>query len=91
VPLAVTAHHHVPAVARHGPTTELLAPATCSFPQAWLLVAVGHDGTTVRLVPAADGPGQAAAYRHATTGKALGRGIARMAADRLERLPLAER
>ncbi|WP_276261467.1 metallophosphoesterase family protein [Haloglomus litoreum] len=90
VPLAVTGHHHVPAVARHGPTTELLAPATCSFPQAWLLLTVGPEGTTVRLVPAADGPGQAEAYRHAVTGKPLGRGIARMAAARLGRFPLLD-
>jgi predicted phosphodiesterase len=90
VPLAVTGHHHVPAVARHGPTRELLAPATCSFPQSWLLLTVGPAGTTVRLVPATDGPGQAAAYRHATTGKPLGRGVAGLAADRLTRLPLRE-
>jgi Icc protein len=90
VPLAITAHHHVAATAQHGPTRELLAPATCSFPQSWLLLAVGSEGTTVRLVPAADGPGQEEAYRYATTGKALGRGIAGLAADRLSRLPLDE-
>lgn len=90
VSLAVTAHHHVPAVARHGPTRELLAPATCSFPQSWLLLTVSPSGTTVRLVPAAAGPGQAVAYSQAMAGKPLGRGIAEMAADRVARLPLRE-
>jgi Icc protein len=90
VPLAITGHHHVPAVAGHGPTTELLTPATCSFPQAWLLVTVDSGGTTVRFVPAADGAGQAEAYRHAVTGKPLGQGIASLAADRLARLPLGD-
>jgi hypothetical protein len=90
VPLAVSAHHHVPAVATHGPTAELLAPATCSFPQAWLLLAVGPGGTTVRLVPATDRGGQAEAHRHAREGKPLGQGIARLAGERLSRLPLRD-
>jgi len=47
VPLALTAHHHVPAFVAHGPTAELLAPAVCSYPQAMLLVDIGPEGTEV--------------------------------------------
>jgi 3',5'-cyclic AMP phosphodiesterase CpdA len=91
VPLVVTGHHHVPAVQRHGETTELLAPATCSYPQASLLLDVGPEGTTVRLVPLADSEGLREARRHARTGKALGQGVLEMAERRLARLPLTER
>ncbi|MFB6297677.1 MAG: metallophosphoesterase [Salinirussus sp.] len=91
VRLAVTAHHHVPAVAEHGPTTELLAPATCSYPQAWLLLEVGPDGTTARLVPLAGPEGIREASRAARTGKPLGVGIAEMVDRRLDGLPLVDR
>lgn len=83
VPLAVTAHHHVPAARRHGPTAEVLAPAVCSFPQASLVLEVGPGGTTVRLVPLADESGVREARRHALCGKPLGRGILTLVESRL--------
>lgn len=83
VPLAVTGHQHVPAVQHHGTVTELMAPATCSFPQAMLRLRVGPDGTCVRFVPLAGPSGIREAYWHAVTGTALGRGILDMALDRV--------
>lgn len=85
VPLAVTGHHHVPAVRRHGPVTELMAPAVCSFPQAMLRLHVGPDGTTVRAVPLADSDGVREAYWYAATGEPLGRGVLELATDRVRR------
>ncbi len=90
VPLTLTAHHHVPAVAAHGPTTEVLAPAVCSYPQAMLLVDVGPEGTEVWLVPLADATEVREARRLATTGKPLGAGIARLVDRRLGAFPLAK-
>lgn len=51
VPLVVTGHLHVPGVANNAPVWEVTAPGTGSFPQAYLLLEIGPDGTTVRYVP----------------------------------------
>lgn len=75
VPLAITGHQHVPAIEQRGGLTELLAPATCSFPQAMVWLRVASDGTTARLVPLADREATAEAYWHAKTGKPLAQGI----------------
>jgi len=83
VPLVVSAHHHVPAVANHGDTTEVLAPATCSFPQASLHVEIDPRGTTLRLVPLADRAGLAEAHGLARNGKPLGRVVLGMTERRL--------
>lgn len=91
VPLALTAHHHVPAVADHGPTAEVLAPAVCSYPQAMLLVDIGPDGTEVWLVPLADAAEVREARRLATTGKPLAAGVLESVERRLGAFPLADR
>ncbi|WP_075937361.1 metallophosphoesterase family protein [Halosegnis longus] len=75
VPLALTGHQHVPAVEDRDGVTELLAPATCSFPQGMVWLRVAADGTTVRFVPLADRAGTAEAYWYARTGKPLAQGI----------------
>jgi len=83
VPLALSAHHHVPAVVSHGDTVEALAPAVCSFPQASLHVEIGPEGTTLRLVPLADADGVAEAHGLARDGKPLGRTVCDLAERRL--------
>lgn len=79
--LVVSGHIHWPAVGRRDGVTELVAPAVCSFPQAYLLVEVGPEGTTVRLVPLADRAGVEEAYDHARDGNDHGRGVAAWADD----------
>ncbi|MFB6195219.1 MAG: metallophosphoesterase [Haloplanus sp.] len=86
VPLAVTGHHHVPAVRDHGTLTELMAPAVCSYPQAMLSLRVGPGGTTVRFVPLAGPAGIREAYWCATRGDEIGRGVLDMTTERLDRL-----
>lgn len=76
VPLVLSGHLHWPAAAERDGVREVLAPATCSFPQAVLLFDVTPTGTTVRLVPIADRQGVAEAYTYARTGSAHGQGIA---------------
>ncbi|QLH76120.1 metallophosphoesterase [Halosimplex rubrum] len=82
-PLALSGHQHVPAVVSHGGPAELLAPATCSFPQTSVHLEVGPEGTTVRLVPLADPDGVAEAHGLARDGKPLGRVVCELAERRL--------
>jgi 3',5'-cyclic AMP phosphodiesterase CpdA len=91
VPLVLSGHVHWPATACPDGVRELVAPATCSFPQAACCLDVGPTGTSVHLLPLADGVGMAEAYVRATAGNAHGRGIAGYA-DRglLAELPLVE-
>jgi hypothetical protein len=64
-------------------TVEVLAPATCSFPQASLHVEVDPHGTTLRLVPLADRAGVAEAHGLARDGKPLGRTVLELVERRL--------
>ncbi|WP_435332935.1 metallophosphoesterase family protein [Haloarchaeobius sp. TZWWS8] len=52
-PLYLSGHLHVPAVAETAGVRELVAPALCSFPQAYLVLDVGPAGTSVWHVPVA--------------------------------------
>lgn len=54
VPLCLTGHIHWPSVAPFASGYEVIAPATCSFPQAYLLVHVEPRGTTIEIVPLAE-------------------------------------
>ena len=91
VPLTLSGHLHWPGVAPLGGGYELVAPAVCSFPQAYVHLHVGPDGTTAELVPLADRAGLEEAYVHAREGAAHGRGVAARADSRLlDELLLAE-
>ncbi|MFC6826061.1 metallophosphoesterase family protein [Halopelagius fulvigenes] len=81
VPLVLSGHIHWPATARKRGVRELIAPATCSYPQAMLLVDVGPSGTDVRMVPLSGANGRAEAYELVRDGNAHGRSIAAHAAD----------
>lgn len=88
VPLAISGHHHLPSTSLSRGVREVVTPATCSFPQAYLLVDVDADGTTVWLVPLADHDGIREAYMYARKGGATDQGILAMALTRLGRFPL---
>jgi len=89
-PLLLTGHLHMPSAAKVGPTREIMAPTTCSFPQAYLLVDVGPEGTEIRLVPVADHDGLVKGYRERSTDSVTARGLTAMAATRLASFPLVE-
>ncbi|WP_142856268.1 metallophosphoesterase family protein [Salinigranum halophilum] len=81
--LTLAGHVHLPSTAARDGVRELAAPSTCSFPPAGLLFEAGPAGTTVRLVPLAEGAGMAEAYVRAAAGNAHGQGIAAHADDGL--------
>jgi len=89
-PLYLSAHLHVPTVARAGAVRELVVPPLCSFPQGYVLLRVGPAGTTVRYVPVADGAAACEAYLAAIDDKPKSEAVVRLAADRFESLPLAD-
>ncbi|ODR79724.1 metallophosphoesterase [Haladaptatus sp. W1] len=90
VPLHVSGHLHVPAIAETRGVRELVAPSLCSFPQAYLLFEIGPLGTAVRFVPTADPAGTREAYMHAKKDSARSDALAEMTLDRLASLPLED-
>jgi 3',5'-cyclic AMP phosphodiesterase CpdA len=89
-PLLFSAHHHVPAATTVDGIREVVAPAVCSFPNAYLLVEVDRTGTTVYMVPLATREELATSYVSGRDGTYHGQGITRLVADRLRSLPLAD-
>lgn len=89
-PLVLTGHLHMPATAEMNGVREIMAPTTCSFPQAYLLVDVGPEGTTVRMVPIADHEGLMLGHRERHADSPTARGLTNMAAIRLAQFPLVD-
>jgi len=90
VPLMFTGHLHLPSVAREGDTWEVMSPTTCSFPQAYLLVEIGPEGTTVEMVPVVDVEGMTRGYSERLTDSVTARGLTGIAATRLALFPLVD-
>jgi Icc protein len=76
VELYLSGHIHLPATATVAGVQEVIAPATCSVPQAFLHLDIDSTGTTVDLVPLADRAGFEEAYTYAQDGTAHGTGVA---------------
>lgn len=53
VSLALSGHKHIPGVARTGNTWEVMAPSTCTYPQGYIRLEVGPQGTDAYFVPVA--------------------------------------
>lgn len=77
VPLVFSGHLHWPIADRFEDVVQVVAPATCSFPQAYLLVHVEPRGTTISMPPLAGRAGIEEAYRYASRGGRRGRGLLR--------------
>ncbi|WP_251344120.1 metallophosphoesterase family protein [Haloplanus halophilus] len=90
VPLALTAHHHVPAATTRTGVREVVAPPACSVPHAVTTVAIGPRGTWIRTHPLATGAEVAESYRTAMIDGGLGARIVRLATDAVRRFPLVE-
>ncbi|MFW5900183.1 MAG: metallophosphoesterase family protein [Halodesulfurarchaeum sp.] len=89
-PLVLTGHLHNIGVARTGPTWEVTAPATGSFPQGYLLVDIGPNGTQINYVPVADVKGMTEAHHARWADGPTSDGYASFAAVRLASLPLVD-
>lgn len=75
VPLVLSGHIHWPFVWERTGVHQVVAPAASSYPQAYLLVEITPEGTTIRMRPLADRDGLREAYDHAREGCARGRAI----------------
>lgn len=90
VPLMLTGHLHMPSTAHQNGVREVMAPTTCSFPQAYLLVEVGPDGTTIRQVPCTDQEGLRYGFSERSGDSVTSRGLTAMAAVRCADFPLVD-
>jgi 3',5'-cyclic AMP phosphodiesterase CpdA len=91
VALSLSGHVHWPTVAPlPGGGHEVVAPALCSYPAAYLLVHVAPDGTTVELAPAATPSGVAEAYDAAREHDRGARLVDAADAGYFERFPLVD-
>lgn len=82
VSMILSAHHHVPVIRRLGSVTEVISPALCSFPNAFLVLRIAAHGTAVQFVPVTDKAGLRESYAAARDGKPLGRGILSLVENR---------
>jgi len=90
VPVAVTAHHHIPDARSAGSVTEVTTPASCSYPQAHTLIDIDDDGTTVRMVPHAYRDEQREAYEALTTASNRRSEFAHVASENIKKAPLVD-
>lgn len=89
-PLVLTGHYHIPASASTDGVQELMVPSTCSFPQAYLLVDVGPEGTTVQMVPIVDRAELRDAHNVRSNHSEEARALVAMASVRLAQFPLVD-
>lgn len=90
VPLAVSGHLHIPAVAETNGVRELVTPTTCTFPQAYTVVDVTGTGTTVRYVPVASVEESVTAYEGRRNLKPKSAALTAMASTHLASFPLVD-
>lgn len=88
--IVFSGHYHLPATGVYRGLREVAAPTTCSFPQSYLLCDVDREGTTVRLVPAADEVGLERGHAERTGDSVTSRGLTAIAAARLASFPLVD-
>ncbi|WP_336000529.1 metallophosphoesterase family protein [Halorientalis halophila] len=65
VELVLSGHRHWPGTGTIGGVREIVAPAVCSLPQAFLHLRIDAEGAIVDLIPLAERTGFEEAYAHA--------------------------
>ncbi|GAA0671395.1 metallophosphoesterase family protein [Natronoarchaeum mannanilyticum] len=90
VPLVFSGHHHLPATSRERGVREVIAPALCSYPRAYLLVEVGPEGTTIHFVPVETPTAAVDVRLHGAGGNQVGRKVTEWAERRLAAAPLVD-
>lgn len=88
--LHLSGHVHLPAVTENRGVRGAIVPALCSFPQAYTLLEIGAEGTTLRMVPVADREGVEESYRLAQSHSPRSRGVSKLVAEQLTDLPLVD-
>lgn len=83
VPLVLTGHRHIPGIAQTRSVWEVMSPTTCTFPQGYVYLEVGPDGTTASFVPVADYEGMRDAQIARLNGSRISRSYGHLAAIRL--------
>jgi 3',5'-cyclic AMP phosphodiesterase CpdA len=89
-PLVLTGHFHLPLTGEKRGVREIATPTTCSFPQSYLLLDVGPEGTEIRLVPVTDTDGLALAHDRRARDSMTARGLTSIGAARLASMPLVD-
>ncbi|WP_121741758.1 metallophosphoesterase family protein [Natronorubrum halophilum] len=90
VPLVISGHHHVPATVSAGSLTQLIAPATCAYPLAHLLIDIDAQGTTVTLVPHATAADRRESHDAMCAGPPLRHTFVRLIDETLTAAPLVD-
>jgi len=90
VPLVFSGHHHLPATNRERGVREVIAPALCSYPRAYLLVEVGPEGTEIHFVPVETPTAAVDVRLHGAGGNQVGRKVTEWAERRLAAVPLVD-
>jgi len=89
-PLVLTGHLHVPATGQARGIREVTLPATGSYPNAYVLVDIGPDGTTVRYVPLVGPVGATESNVARRDGIEISRFLEQFSAVQLASLPLVD-
>lgn len=90
VQLVLTGHLHIPSIAEIDSLREVNAPATSTFPPAYLVLEVGPDGTVVRYVPLGDVEEIRMAYDRRSGLKPKAEALTAMASARTAAFPLVD-
>jgi len=90
VDIVFSGHIHMPATATTRGVQEVVAPATSSFPLAYLVVDVGPQGTIIKQVPLAGQDQIQSSFVDMISGPNLMGDLASMAATRAADFPLVD-
>lgn len=90
VPVVLTGHLHVPSIAEIDGLREVNAPATSTFPPAYLVLEIGPSGTVVRYVPLGDAAEMRTAYDRRSDLKPKANALTAMASVRTASFPLVD-
>lgn len=90
VPLVLTGHLHIPSIAEIDGLREVNAPATSTFPPAYLVLEIGPSGTVVRYVPLGDVGEMRTAYDRRSGLKPKAEALTAMASARTASFPLVD-
>jgi predicted MPP superfamily phosphohydrolase len=90
VPLVLTGHLHIPSIAEIDALREINAPATSTFPPAYLIIEIGPSGTVIRYVPLGNTGEMGTAFSRRSKLKPKSQALTGMASARVASFPLID-